>query len=428
MGFPRPVRGVGLAERGRAAAVVLTLQAAGLAASPATAQLPSPTAAALGMGGNYAAVANGFAAPAWNPALLGLSGRPSYSVAVLTGHADLGMDPVSGLDLLTNANEAVSSAKRSEWLQEIESAGGQSGVGAADVTYLAFSTGAFALQVSTQLQGAVRATPDLARLALDPGSVADRSQLDVTGSRIDFFATSTVGASYATRVSAGRASLGRTELTLGGTLKYTLGHYLLTGRHEFGYDDPFPIIRNDTSLDGPRSGGGVGLDVGAALRSGPWTASLAVQNVIAGFSWDVQKLELASVDQLFSDGQAPGGSVDDVPELLKRVGDLRFEPVVSAGVAVRPSPRLLVSADARTGSRKGMDPTGVAHVGVGVEYMALTQLPIRGGVALLDGGYQIAGGVGLRLGGMDAAVAAGARDIGFGAAPQLMASFSYTGR
>lgn len=415
-------------ERRSLAAVLMAVSSAGVGAAPAVGQLPSPAAAAAGMGGNYTAVARGFAAPAWNPALLAVSGRPAYSVAVLTGHAALGMNPVSGLELLRNANEPVSSAKRSEWLQQIEAADGQSGIGGADVTYLAFSTGAFALQVSTQLEGRIRASPDLARLALDPASVGDPSQLDVSGSGLDFFATSTVAASYGIRVSSGRASLGQTELTLGGTLKYTLGHYLLTGRHVLGADDPFPVIRSDTSLSGPSSGGGVGLDVGAALRSGMWTASFTVRNVIAGFSWNVRKLELASVGQIFSGEPSPGGTVDDVPELLERVNDLRYEPVVAAGVAVQPSPRLLLSADARSAARGGMELEHVAHVGVGAEYRALPQLPVRAGVAVLDGGYRAAGGVGLQLGGLEAAVAAGVRDLGFGAGADLMFSFSYSGR
>ena len=37
---------------------------------------------ALGMGGNFTALARGFAVGAWNPALLGMSDNPGFSIAI----------------------------------------------------------------------------------------------------------------------------------------------------------------------------------------------------------------------------------------------------------------------------------------------------------------------------------------------------------
>jgi hypothetical protein len=76
----------------------------------------------------------------------------------------------------------------------------------------------------------------------------------------------------------------------------------------------------------------------------------------------------------------------------------KFQPEIAAGISHRTS-MLLLSADAsqRLGDAT-IDAGPQSHVGVGAELTVIPFLPIRGGFAVVSGGYQVAGGAGLRLG------------------------------
>ena len=65
----------------------------------AGAQLPNPSAVALGMGENHAALARGYSAISTNPAGLGAPGGPGSSFALLSVRGIGGIGPV-GLDEL----------------------------------------------------------------------------------------------------------------------------------------------------------------------------------------------------------------------------------------------------------------------------------------------------------------------------------------
>ena len=83
-------------------------------ARQAAAQLPSASAASLGMGDNYTALARGFAAVSWNPANLGLANNPDFSLTFLgaRGTGDLG--PVSMKDVSAYGGQILPDAVRDE--------------------------------------------------------------------------------------------------------------------------------------------------------------------------------------------------------------------------------------------------------------------------------------------------------------------------
>ena len=103
-------------SRGPAATLILSL----LVTATGSAQLPSASPAALGMGDNYTAVARGFGAVAWNPANLGLSGNPRFSMALLgmRGSSDLG--PVTGSDVARYQGLQLPNDVRDAWMQRIQ--------------------------------------------------------------------------------------------------------------------------------------------------------------------------------------------------------------------------------------------------------------------------------------------------------------------
>ena len=64
-------------------------------ALPLGAQLPSASAPALGMADNYSAIAKGFNAVAWNPALLGMPDNPRFSLGLLPIRGAAGIGPIT---------------------------------------------------------------------------------------------------------------------------------------------------------------------------------------------------------------------------------------------------------------------------------------------------------------------------------------------
>src|SRR5256885_7044363 len=104
----------------------------------ASAQLVSASAASLALGDNYTALARGFNAVNWNPANLGMPGRPLLSFG-FAGRGAAGMDPISLSDLSQYSGIAISQAVLSSWLARVRAQGGQS--------LEADGAGAFALSV-----------------------------------------------------------------------------------------------------------------------------------------------------------------------------------------------------------------------------------------------------------------------------------------
>src|SRR5688572_25936055 len=102
------------------------MTAACLAASaPVRAQLPSASAAALGMGDNYMTSARGFNAVAWNPANLGLVGNPKFSIAILPIKSSYGLRPITLGDVKGYESEIIPGPVKETWLKEIEGEGGE---------------------------------------------------------------------------------------------------------------------------------------------------------------------------------------------------------------------------------------------------------------------------------------------------------------
>src|SRR5687768_2950013 len=90
-----------------------------LLAAPLHAQLPSASTPGLGMGDNFTAVARGYHAIAWNPALLGLSGNPGASLALAPFRAVAGLDPITLKDFKEFQGELVPADVKARWLADV---------------------------------------------------------------------------------------------------------------------------------------------------------------------------------------------------------------------------------------------------------------------------------------------------------------------
>ena len=201
-----------------------------IGALSAAAQLPSASAPAFGMSGSYTALARGYDAVAWNPALLGLDNNPSFSLsaASIGGFSalkpiDLGMiKPYEGRDL--------PSGVRQEWLAKVTSQGGEIGRAEGGVTLLGASFGRLAYQIASSGYGEVNLSPDAFELLMfgNAGLTGQPHDLQFAGSRVDAAAFTTGAVSFGLPTSV-EVMGGR--LALGVTGKYVLGNAMARPPH-----------------------------------------------------------------------------------------------------------------------------------------------------------------------------------------------------
>ncbi len=406
-------------------------------------QVTSASAAALGLGDNFTAAARGFNAVAWNPATLALRGTPNTSLTFLAMRGGSGLAPVSLSDLSAYSNQVVPDAVRQDWLARIAADGAQRGEGEVEATWAALQFGHLALHAGTRVRALTDVSPGVAELVMfgNAGQDGSARDLDLSGSSLAARAYTTFAASLALpyEVEAGR-------LSIGATVTYTIGHVFAGGDNSVGRSTAqpigvqldFPLVQtrlDDLQFNG---GSGVGLDVGAALESGPLTVSAVAHNVRSSFAWRLERLEYRPLSfditeqnaQSRTDAQPFASAPADVRE---RIAEIGFEPSWSFGVAFRPSDRLLTTADARFAKDDGMFARPVRHIGAGVELHVLPWLPLRAGGALVsqtrdDDGWLAGAGLGVKIGtwGMNAALAR--RDSGrLGASTLFMISATAIG-
>lgn len=392
-----------------AAGALATLGIAVLSVS-ASAQLPNASAAGLGLAENYTAASRGYNAVAWNPANLALSGNPQASLAFFPITATAGLGPVTLADLAKWQGKWVPPGTRTDWLSRIKASNHEQGDVGADLTFAALQVGPVGFQLSTTAHGLADLNSDAAQLILFGNAPAAIAQsLNLRGSRINGVWTSTGALSYA---HAFPGKLPGSRFSVGAALKYTIGHVVAYGRDPGSSTtaDPlalqlnFPVITADTGHLF-NNGTGVGLDVGGAYEAGKVTVSGAVQNVFNSFQWQLKNLRYRSVQALWNSDTIQASSFDDedvsmAPAALRQeVSDLRFKPVLVAGVSYKLNRRLQLDGDLhqRFGDG-GMQYEPKTHLGVGAEYRLLSFLPVRAGGAIVSGGSQFGGGFGLELG------------------------------
>jgi hypothetical protein len=413
------------------------------------AQVANPLAQAVGMGGNYTALARGIGAPAWNPAGLGMPDNPGASFTMLPLTVTAGLSPISPADLAEYQGELIPHAARAEWVAAIAEAGGETGAAGVDITYAALSIGRFALSASSSVRGRINMAPDVAEVFFfgNAGLTGDPRDLTLDGSNFDLAGTTTVAASLALPLSLDLGPLPDQHFAVGATIKYTLGNFLMLGQENqsslqsnpIAVDVRFPMIHTplpDDSLEDQtvgdilNNGSGYGVDVGAAWQGGIFSAGVVVKNIINTFQWDLEGLQFRegsatwNADTSYTNFET--ADIENAPqELVDRIERLYvFSPVLAAGAAARLLPFLTVTGEMRHSLEDNLDVGARNHVGVGAELTIIPILPLRAGVAAISGGYQLSGGAGLKLGGMQLALSVAARDTELGA--DAMAAFGLT--
>lgn len=395
----------------------------------AVAQVGSPLPQSSAMGDNYTALARGLAAPAWNPAGLGLPDNPFVSFAVFPVNFNAGLSPVTPGDLARYEGQLVPRAVRMDWLEAIDGEGGEKGTIGADVTYLALSVGNFAVSASTSVRGRVDMAPDVAEIFFfgNAGLTGEPGDYNLEASSFEAAGISTLAVSAAIPL---RLTLGPPpdqHFAVGATLTYTVGNFLVLGQENesslqsnpLRVDVQFPLVHTEfpndsagrTFGDVVNNGAGIGLDVGGAWQGGIFGVGVVIRNLFNTFDWDPEHLRFRdgsgiwTADTAYTSFEARDIS-DAPPELVERIDRLyTFSPVLAVGVTALVLPNLTVTGDVRHALEDNLDVGTRSHVGVGAELEALSILPLRAGLAWISGGYRVSGGLGVRMGPFQLAVA-----------------------
>lgn len=393
-----------------------------LSVAPASAQVSSASAGALGMADNYTAAARGYDAVAWNPSVLGLLTSPGMSFTLLALRGGNGLAPVTLGDLADWADQVVPDAVRRDWLSRIAADGAQRGAGTVEATWVALQIDRMAFHASTRVRAETDVSPGVAELIMfgNAGSEGAPRDIDLSGSSLGARAWTSLGASFALPYDV---DVGR--LALGATVHFTVGHLLATGERSTGQATSapvgvimdFPLVQTTLDSFEPNGGSGFGLDLAASVESGPWTLSAVARNVASTFAWNLDRLEYRplslAVDETDADTDTEALPLAAAPgDVRAQIEQMGFERSWAFAAAVRPQPGLLITSDARFAQDDGMLAQPLSHVGTGIELHVLPWLPLRAGASRIhraddSEAWQIAGGFGIRAGawGLNAGIA-----------------------
>lgn len=417
---------------------LVAASAALLAASIASAQMTTPSAAADAMAGSHVARVRGFDAVAGNPAGLGMPGGPRRSATIMSLRGFAGLDPIGLGDLAEYGGESLSTEVRQDWLQRIASAGGEEGAAGLDATFFAIQEGRFGLHLSSGGHIDANLAPGAAELVLfgNAGRTGEAADIALSGSSMDAVLASTIAVAYAHPIveSADRA------VSIGATAKYTVGHILISAFDVEGEAtaDPlaigvdFPIVQSGERMVPitDRRGSGWGMDLGVAWQERGFQAGLTVRDLFSTFEWNRSMLVYRpGTISVTEDERATDFAVrpiDEAPEGVRgRARAFRPSPTVAAGVAFSPASDWVLAADVRQRLGDEPRPDPPLQVGAGAEYRPLSWLPLRAGAAVVTEGYHLSTGAGLHFSsvGLDVAFARRRTDVGSGTLASLTFSF-----
>jgi len=399
-----------------------------LSASAAISQLPNASPAATGLSGAYTARARGYDAVAWNPANLGMSGNPGFSLGLFAVSGASGLDPISLSDFAPYSGKVLPAAQREQWLQQVTAKGGENGTADGGVTMIGLSAGPIALQVASSVAGSSTLSPDgfQALMFGNAGRTGSVETLNLGGSSVRAAGFTTGAASYGLSLGNSRSGHG---FALGITGKYIVGNFLAMAEDQGSNASAnsvavnFPMIysRPDSNIV---VGSGAGVDVGLAWSASRLSFGATVQNIFNSFAWDQTKLMSKAGTALF-DGNTSSSDFDDQPyanapaALRTSVTEDKFKPTISAGMAYALSSSSTFSADFRQQMGDGIQFGPKTQAGAGIEVRTLPVLRLRGGASYVTGGYGVSGGIGLALGSYELGVGGALRHVNGGQSPAI---------
>lgn len=382
------------------------------------AQLPRATGRSVGMVHSATAAARGYEAIAWNPALLGMPDRPSFSLNVIQATAGSWSNAFDAGDVLKYEGDTLTTADKDTILAKIPDGSPMTlGLGV-DATGIALTVRNFGFMIAGRGAAEGRVSRDFAELILY-GNLQRRAvgnpPFTADSSAAAGWAGGTVAASFALPIGVPTG-----HLAVGATVKVTQGA-IIAGVQDLGsmlQTNPFVgearahllYTHPDSSL---WNGFGVGADLGVAydLISGV-RLGLAIENAVSSMSWDEDALlyqrreyRLEQQGDVYADSviseieETPFDETDPIQAALRDslVGRSTFPTRVRAGAMLRVGP-VLLAGDAMVRLKRGLVSEESRRVSAAAE-LPLSVVALRGGLATdLETGVTFGGGLGVKGG------------------------------
>jgi hypothetical protein len=163
-----------------------------------------------------------------------------------------------------------------------------------------------------------------------------------------------------------------------------------------------------------------------------------IQNFVNTFKWDVDQMYFRPGGALFTTSGSRQTNFDAVsmmavPDSLRanasalaaEVDAMKFKPSLNIGAAFKALPFLTVTGDIRQQLGDGMHLAERTHVGAGAELRIIPFLPLRAGLAAINGGYIASAGAGLDLFIFHLNAGIAARKTEFGQSPSAAMTVSF---
>jgi hypothetical protein len=381
-------------------------------------QLPRASARALGMLQSQTAAARGYEAIAANPALLGLPGRPGFSLNLIQVSAQEWSNAFDAGDVFTYEGDTLSTADKDTILAKIPTDQALrigAGVGAAG---LAVTVGNFGFMVAAQGDVEGRLNRDWAELLLYGNAyrrgtgnapfVADSGRALGWGA-----ATAALAVGVPIRIPTGHLAVGATVkliqgMAIGGV--QDLGSFLQNTPFEAEARAHLLYTSPDSSFF---NGTGFGADLGGAwqLASG-LQLGLQIENLVSTLSWSESGLLYERreyrlvqsggeyVDSVISEIESsPFDESDPLQAELRDsiLGQSTFPTRIHAGALLRLGP-LNLAGDAMIRVKRGLVPGESRRISAAAE-LPTAVVNLRGGIASdLETGITFGGGLGLKAG------------------------------
>jgi len=355
---------------------------------------------AMGMGGAFTALARGSDAPSWNPANLGLSGNPAFSLTLV----DFGMGAsVDGISTRTY-NDIVGKHLTEQDKKDLLDGISDDGLGInldMETKLLSLGLGPLALNVSAIGGGFVTLPKDLFDFLLNGNQLDKPTNIGSLDGEMTGILSVGLSGAYALDVEPFQ------EFAVGAGFKYYKG--ISTAKMEDSEGQV--IVTLDKGLDGngfissrrSMGGSGMGIDLGVSgILENDWIVSLGVINLVGGtINWTTE----TEVDSAyFKFNQHYIDEIIDSDEDFVSFEDTTYATgsftttlprVIHLGLA-REWKLVTVAFDFEKASVKALGYSTSPRLSCGAELRLLPILPLRAGVSF--GGAAVrAGSVGLGL-------------------------------
>ncbi len=377
----------------------------------ASAQRAAPEARGFGLATSYLARATGHEASFWNPANLGLSRNPDWSVG-LNASAYFSNNALGYGQITDLYGEYLDAAEKSRLLADVRDATG------GDPMALAFDIGAqglgasfgrFAAGIGGIGAGNAELTPDALELLLfgNVGETGEGRNFNFDDTSANFWSLYGGYVSYAQPFRF--ESLPDAGFSVGGTVRAGVARDLLLIRNSNSQLIYEPLAL-EVALEKVQSCGGTAgrawaMDLGFSMEWGErLVAGVALINAFKKISWDESAFKITSydIDATYTDIAVVSTTLgfDELDAAAQdRVRDLLDEATLPRslqfGSLYQFSPRLDVSLDYTELIGGDLRSRWNRVLATGSEFRLLPWMPLRAGVATSFEQFGLTGGLGL---------------------------------